>query len=306
MLEFSVIVCTHNPRTDNLTRALAALRAQSFAFDRWELLLIDNASKDPISPRFDLSWHPGGRHIREDELGLTPARLRGFGEAKGNVLILVDDDNLLAPNYLVECSRIVESHPYLGTFGAGEIQPEFAISPPLWTEEFWGNLAVRTISQPSIWSNLVGHTTATPLGAGMIVRREIADQYRGFETEHIVGRKGTELCGGEDFDIAWTGLRMGYGMGLFRALSLTHLIPSERLQPDYLCRLMYGSAKSFELLKHRHGIWSPPIRRSWYTRTFEHFRQYRAPGPVRQARAAYVRGVFDAAAAIQKGQAPAN
>jgi glycosyltransferase involved in cell wall biosynthesis len=76
--QISVIVCSHNPRIDYLTRVLVALRDQTLSPERWELLLIDNASREPLSNGFDLAWHVRGRHVREEELGLTRARLRGI------------------------------------------------------------------------------------------------------------------------------------------------------------------------------------------------------------------------------------
>src|SRR5277367_5769846 len=98
--EISVIVCTHNPRADYLRRTLDALREQNFPLNKWELLLIDNASEKPLAEVYDLSWHPQGRHVRELELGLTAARVRGIRESNGGLLVFVDDDNVLAPDYL--------------------------------------------------------------------------------------------------------------------------------------------------------------------------------------------------------------
>ena len=46
MVAVSVAICTHNPRRDYLRRALAALEAQTLARDRWELVMVDNASTD--------------------------------------------------------------------------------------------------------------------------------------------------------------------------------------------------------------------------------------------------------------------
>ena len=57
-LEISVIICTHNPREDYLRRVLKALRAQSLSAEQWELLLIDNASKEPLAAAWDLSCSP--------------------------------------------------------------------------------------------------------------------------------------------------------------------------------------------------------------------------------------------------------
>ncbi len=83
MIAVSAIICTHNPRRDYLKRVLNALQAQTLPKDEWELLIIDNASEQALATDWDLSWHPLPRHIREDELGLTPARLRGIAGGEG-------------------------------------------------------------------------------------------------------------------------------------------------------------------------------------------------------------------------------
>jgi hypothetical protein len=104
----SVIVCTHNPVEGYLRRALDALRAQTLPLAQWELLLVDNGSNETPVPVWDLSWHPNARHIREDKLGLSFARRRGVGEAQGDLVVFVDDDNVLAPDYLDQAKSIMQ------------------------------------------------------------------------------------------------------------------------------------------------------------------------------------------------------
>ena len=90
----SVIICTHNPYEDYSRRVLKALDLQTLCKDHWELLLIDNASAEPLSEKNDLSWPPPNAwHVREEELGLTPARLRGIRETCADILVFVDDIN---------------------------------------------------------------------------------------------------------------------------------------------------------------------------------------------------------------------
>ena len=106
MSQATVVICTHNPRPHYLSRVLYALRAQTLPPEEWELLLIDNASNNPLTAgKYDLSWHPCARHVREEELGLAWARLRGMHEAAANLLVFVDDDNVLDVNYLREAIR---------------------------------------------------------------------------------------------------------------------------------------------------------------------------------------------------------
>ena len=58
----SVVISTHNPNEPRLQRTLAGLRAQTLPLDRWQLVLVDNASTDPaVFDRYDLSWHPNGK-----------------------------------------------------------------------------------------------------------------------------------------------------------------------------------------------------------------------------------------------------
>src|SRR6185295_2735522 len=96
-VEISVITCAYNPRPDHLQLVLDALRTQTLDRQRWEYLLVDNASDQGLTFPAEASWHSNGRLIREERLGLTPARLRGIQESTGDLLVFVDDDNVLDP-----------------------------------------------------------------------------------------------------------------------------------------------------------------------------------------------------------------
>src|SRR5262245_3180408 len=100
MLRASVVICTHNPRLDYLRRALDGLKAQALPRDRWELLVVDNASDTAPVAAADLAWHPRAAVVREDVLGLTAARVRGIAATNGDLVVFVDDDNIVAPDYL--------------------------------------------------------------------------------------------------------------------------------------------------------------------------------------------------------------
>src|SRR5262245_51400394 len=144
MLNASVIICTHNPRREYLQRVMNGLKSQTLSPRDWELLVIDNASDVPLTPdAWDLSWHPRSRHFREDELGLAPARRRGMREATGDILVFVDDDNILAADYLARAVCIGSEWPMLGVWGSGITSPEFEVEPPAELIDYLGNLALR-------------------------------------------------------------------------------------------------------------------------------------------------------------------
>jgi glycosyltransferase involved in cell wall biosynthesis len=254
----SVIVCTYNPRAHYLDRVLVGLRRQTLSFQRWELLLIDNASKVSVADRFDIGWHPNGRHVREDELGLTPARLRGIAEGVAELLLFVDDDNVLDPDYLEQALRIGQMYPLLGTWG-GQCIPEYEVEPAPELKPYLPSIAVWTTDRDS-WTNLAGWSEAYPYGAGMCVRRgvmaEVRRQTTACRLRQSLERKGQVILSGGDYDVNLTACDMGLGCGVFHLLKLTHLIPAYRVKIDYMLKINYVHSYSSAVLFTARG--KPP------------------------------------------------
>jgi hypothetical protein len=247
----SVITCSHNPRADYLARVLGALATQTFGAEHFEFLLIDSGSSDPLEARIDLSWHPRSRCVREDEAGLTRARLRGIAEATGDLLIFVDDDNVLDPDFLEQAVRIYDTRPDIGSW-SGASFPGFDEPAPSWTRRHWGNLVIRDVPR-DIWSNLPMLPDTMPCGAGLCVRRAVADHYAALHREgkrpFALDRNGASLLSGGDNDLAACACDIGLGVGVFGALRLTHLIPANRLRESYLVSLAENIALSTVILR---------------------------------------------------------
>jgi glycosyltransferase involved in cell wall biosynthesis len=256
----SVILCTHNPRKDYLARTLEALRKQTLSQDTWELVVVDNGSRMPLRaaaerPRdeetkgpggaensVDLGWHAGARVVREEELGLTQARLRGIAEAKGELLVFVDDDNLLREDYLEQALGLAKEWPKLGAW-SGRVVPEYEVEPAGELKPYLWRLCIREITSDA-WGN-EGSFDSTPWGAGLCVRRAVAERY-GEETRKDVlkaalDRRGESLASTGDVDLALTSLDLGLGTGVFCSLEVLHLIPGRRVQESYLLKLIEDS-----------------------------------------------------------------
>jgi glycosyltransferase involved in cell wall biosynthesis len=252
----SVVICTYNPRSDYFRRCLDGLRSQTLPLNRWELVVVDNRSDEPVADRVDLSWRAGARLVREETLGLTRARLRGIRESTGDLLIFVDDDNVLDVDFLETALRIARERSFLGSW-SGQCRPDFEEPPPEWSHRYWGNLVIREFDK-DIWSNLPRLSESMPCGAGLCVRRHIALHYlhlhdsgkRSFQYD----RSGGSLLSGGDNDLAGCACDVGLGVGLVASLKLTHLIPPERLTVDYLERLAEGIHYSSTLLDAERGI----------------------------------------------------
>jgi glycosyltransferase involved in cell wall biosynthesis len=266
-MRLSVIICTHNPRRDYLERTLIALRSQTLPQEQWELLLIDNASRQPLTEEWDLTWHARARHVREEELGLTPTRLRGISEATGELLVFVDDDNVLDEHYLECALELAGRFPYVGAFG-GATEGEHEIPIPAHLEYFVRELGDIVVDR-DYWSNLPGRSIATPIGAGLCVRRQVALDYASKTSNDplrkMLDRSGAVLLSGGDLDLAWCAIDAGMGTGRFKNLKLTHLIPQRRITDEYIIRLYAGYAASGVILASIRPTFYPQPAAGWKT-----------------------------------------
>lgn len=254
-LELSVIVCTHNPRFNYFDRVLKSLQSQSLQLHSWELLIIDNASDASLQSKINIAWHPDSCCIREDNLGLTHARLKGIKEARSSLLVFIDDDNVLYTDYLEQALKIANDYPLLGAWG-GQTIPEFEETPPEWTKSWWRMLAIHEF-QGNKWSNLVNQYETTPCGAGICIRKFVAEEYAKLvENDPMrlgMDRKGSKLTSYGDSDMAFTSCDLGFGTGRFDCLKLIHIIPPERLQEKYLLRLLESSVYSGTIVESYRG-----------------------------------------------------
>jgi glycosyltransferase involved in cell wall biosynthesis len=248
----SVVICTRNPRLNYLSRVLTALREQTLPVTEWELLVVDNGSENPLEDLVDLSWHPTSRVVDEAEPGLTPARLRAVAEVRGELITFVDDDNVLDPSYLSECTLIAQQFPCLGAWG-GQLLPEFEIPPAPGLEDLLVGIALRQVEQPC-WSNY--DISTCPWGAGLCVRTSVADRYadiaKSDQTRRCLDRRGNSLMSGGDLDLAMTSYQLGMGTGIFPQLKLLHLIPKHRVESDYLYEICVAGTYAGHLVNFLH------------------------------------------------------
>ena len=245
----SLVICTYNPRRDYLERVIESLKGQALPLVNWELVIVDNASQTPVASFLDLSWHPRARIVLEKKQGLTHARLCGIRHTNGPLILFIDDDNVLPADYMAQALDLEREFPQLGVWGAAVITPEYEKAPAPELEPFCSILALKNVARDS-WSNLPELSEISPFGAGMVVRRGLGEKYAARKTEAGVffGRSGSSLLSSDDYEISLIAADEGTGYGVFRRLTLTHLIPSRRVEREYLLRLYEACAQSDLLL----------------------------------------------------------
>jgi glycosyltransferase involved in cell wall biosynthesis len=272
--DLTVLTCTHNPRRDVLEKVLDALSSQTLNTSRWEYIIVDNNCDDALeqtelNDRQNLPM----RILRESCPGLAAARRRGIREASADLLVMVDDDNILDPDYLETALAIARSETALGAFG-GVVRPHLETGVVRkWQHRLLGYLGVRDFGQSVITSNQDHWGEWEPIGAGMVVRKEVADKFidliDNIPLANRLGHNGNSLLAGDDSLIARAAYRVGYSCSYQPRLKLTHFIKRPRMRIPYLVRLLFGQGRSTVILNSVLGI---PSAKLGIRELFQRFR----------------------------------
>jgi len=194
---FTIAICTCN-RAAVLPYAVHAALGQDFPPERHEILIVDNNSTDE-TPRVagDLAAaHPRIRCVKETSQGLSFARNRAFREAKGEVIVYVDDDAQMCPDYLANLEKVFQEEAGIGAAG-GPIEVGWLGPVPSWYEPdldySFNYLYIASFRTRVVYPRMIyGTNMAFPVS----VLRKIG----GFQTG--LGRIGSRLLAGEDVEIA--------------------------------------------------------------------------------------------------------
>ncbi len=106
-LEISVVIPTFN-RKQYLLETLASLANQTFPCDRFEVIVVDDGSTDGSSEIASQEFPFALRCIRQENQGDALARNNGAKHGRAELLVFLDDDILVEPNYLAALYRAHE------------------------------------------------------------------------------------------------------------------------------------------------------------------------------------------------------
>jgi glycosyltransferase involved in cell wall biosynthesis len=240
----SIVICTYNG-AQRLPETLKHLSTQKVDPEiPWEIVVIDNASTDKTSEVAKQHWAELGStvpmHIFLHSVpGKTGALQVGFAKAKYDYLLICDDDNWLKYNYVQLVYEIMSTSPEIGALG-GKNTPVFESEPPGWFE-----------MAGSAYATGIQHTKNGSLdndwevlwGAGMALNQKALAKLNSTNFEYLLTTKrGKLMVSGEDDEICYALKLIDYKILYDSRLELQHFIPQNRLNKDYLKRLMYGSA----------------------------------------------------------------
>ena len=252
--EMSIIIPTYNPEERILTRVLAAVESLEVEHEgSVECVIVDNNSQRPVNDmacaKAFLHQCHWARVIREPKQGLTFSRLAGIKATTAPAVILFDDDNEPAANYLKVARHCLDTWPSVAIWGAGKISVLFLDPvPESFRQRFRKTFNEKDQRYPEYGCMAASWSNFYPIGMGQIVRREVAEKYaqavEGGEL-NSTDRNGSSLASAGDVQLVWEAVKMGLAAGVHPQLQLTHLIPAKRSNLLYARKLTFGCASSY-------------------------------------------------------------
>ncbi|MGD8457421.1 MAG: glycosyltransferase [Anaerolineales bacterium] len=233
----SAIICTYN-REKGLEDTLHSITNQTMSFEDYEIIVVDNNADcsrtelliEKILLERCKDYPDHIRLVHCPILGLSPARNAGISEAKGEILLFLDDDAAAEEDLLSHYWDAFSNHANAGVVGGHIIldKPENLSIP--W-KEGWGRYWSEFITGCTDFTIVEKHWEF-PWGANWCARRKALLQIGGFRTSY--GRRGNDFSGGEEIVAASLIQRLGYDVAVLPQARVIHHIDENRFTLDHL------------------------------------------------------------------------
>lgn len=168
----SVVIPCHNS-TQTLAETVASLRAQSLA--SFEMLLVDDGSTDATAALMqslarDFNAHSAHtdaqrpvRLLSRSQGGVAAARNTGIAAARGRYILPLDADDLLAPEALSDCARVLDAEPRTAIVTMdrqdfGDVERRWNAGPfDLQRLKYFNQIAYCSMYRRTLWHDIGGY-----------------------------------------------------------------------------------------------------------------------------------------------------
>ena len=136
----SVVIATFN-RQELLRRLLEQLDAQTIDPKRYEVIAVDDGSKEDTRDKLaGLVTKYALRIERQENAGAAVARQRGVDLASGRIIVVVDDDMQVRPDFL---DKHLAKHPDDNTVVLGRLRPDANLADMPLFERFYARVLAQ-------------------------------------------------------------------------------------------------------------------------------------------------------------------
>lgn len=237
MIQLTVIIPTRN-RAKTLSATLESIEKQTLDQSLFEVIVCNNNSTDNTSEIANsfVNKFQHFKYIITSEPGLHVGRNKGFREAKGDILVYVDDDIEAIPEWLCTINEVFKDE-HIALVG-GKNLPKWEVDPPDWALGLWkpnkdGNRIVGSFSLIDLGDQIKEINPYYVFGCNFSVRKSIIKETKGFHPDGMP-QEIIEYRGDGESAISDYIKQRGYKTIYHPNASIYHVVSRERLTIDYL------------------------------------------------------------------------
>ncbi len=249
--KFSFIIPTNN-RAALLEELLHSMIIQNFNPDFFEFLIIDNNGSDNSpeivdsfkknNPKFDI------RYLKEKRQGVQYAWNKGIDEAKGKLLIFVDDDASFHKDYFENLEKDFENN-LDNVAGGGKVAPVFEIQKPAWIYKY----IMPYFAEINLGEKSKFPKKKHPFATNMLVSKNIFDIVGKFDTDKF-NDKSVILPGTFEKDLFNRIRQEDFPVYYYYDLVVWHFIPQEKINKAYIKEQAIEIGKTYREIHAEKGI----------------------------------------------------
>lgn len=231
MKKFSIVIPTYN-RAALLEELLHSMITQKFNPDFFEFLIIDNNSTDntaEVIDKFNTAYSKFDiRYFKEPRQGVQYAWNKGIDEAKGSLLVFIDDDASFHKDYFEDLEKNFSNNTD-SVVGGGKVAPVFEIQKPAWIYKYIMPYFVEiNLGRKSKFPK-----SKHPFAANMLISKNVFDKIGKFSTDKN-NNKSVILPGTFEKDLFKRIRKENIPIYYFHDLVVWHFIPQEKINKAYI------------------------------------------------------------------------
>jgi len=261
-MQASIIIPTCN-RADQLFRCLNSLVALDFACVDYEIIVIDNGSKDNTNEVVSgyVNEHPKHiiRYFYDNIPGLLTGRHRGAKEAKSEILVFVDDDIHADKGWLTAIVDTFNRFPDVHLVG-GKCLPKYETEPPTWLKYFWYSLpdGAKVLGDLSLCDFGEIEKEVHPtwvFGLNFSIRKKSLYELGGFHPD-CISPLFQHFQGDGETGLSLKALKNGFKSFYNPKVLVYHEVPVERMTLGYFDKRYFyqGICNSYTELRQNDGF----------------------------------------------------
>ena len=236
-LILTIVVCTYN-RKELLDNCLSSLEKQTAYKKEYEILTIDNNSKDDtrnVASKY-VKTHDNFRYLSETKQGLSYSRNKGWKEARGEFVGYIDDDSIADKDWIKRIIEFVNEKRDVQAFGGPydryTIEKLPTWFPPEYGKLFLGN-KIRKVDIGKEWIT----------GTNMVFKKDLLKRLGGFNTS--LGMSGKKLAYGEEAELLRRIAKKGIAVYYNPKMIVKHLIDGRKVSFYWLLKSSYFNGINF-------------------------------------------------------------